>query len=264
MVPRHLKQKKHNTMYNNDKVILAAGEAEGNNSKIVLKTSYVEEMERLSAHELISAQRAELAGLKGEIRAKERRNATLSIVQKVGALADRFSAGSIVMNKETVLSLGDTPVEFTVLVARKFYQEKVAYNSGVRPRIFSTEEDVLAAGGTLDWENGVAPTYETVLHCTVLLKQPDGVEGGFTLTYEGAQYALCEWYMRGVAFKNAGLTILNTIWQLSRSGQSFTSLKWELTTRRITVGLNKVITPAVNIAGRHSNEFTAFASTLLN
>ena len=251
-------------MNNNDKEMLAAGEAEGNNSKIVLKTSYVEEMERLSAHELISAQRAEIAGLKGEIRAKERRNASLSIVQSTRALGITIAPGSIVMNKETVLSSGDTPVEVTVLVARKFYQEKVNFNTGVRPRIFSTEEEVLAAGGTLDWVNGERPSYEAVLHCTVLLKQPKGVEGGFTLSYGGAQYALCEWYMRGTAFKYAGLTILNTIWQLSRSGQSFTSVKWELTTRRVTVGGNIVITPIVKDVGYHSNEFTAFASTLLN
>ena len=61
-------------------------------------------------------------GFEGEILRSELRIPTLSVAQGVGSLAYTFRPGNIVLNKETLLSEGSTPLEITVLRCRKFYR----------------------------------------------------------------------------------------------------------------------------------------------
>ncbi len=204
------------------------------------------------------------AGFRGELLACERRNVTLNIVQKMGSLVDTFRVGAIVLNKEVELSDGSQDVELTILHIHKFYQEKVAYNSGVRPKTFDTLEEVKRNGGTIEWINDEAPSYESVLRCTVLVKKPDGVDGGFTLSHGDHSYTLAEWYIRGVAFKTVGISLLSTIWQMKLSGHSFSSVKWKLCTSRHKLNNgHSLVVPVLKNAGPHTDEFAEFTASLM-
>lgn len=203
------------------------------------------------------------AGFSGEILARDRRQSTLSIVQRVGGLADCYKPGSIILNKEIELSDGTQPVELTILHVHKYYQEKVAYNSGVRPKIYDTEEAVKFNGGTLEWVGDEPPSYEVVLRCTVLIKKPEWVDEAFPLSHDGEMYSTCDWYIRGMAYKTVGRTLLSTIWQMSLSGLEISSLKWLLRTGRSKLNNGyTVVTPVLKNLGQHTTEFVEYVETL--
>lgn len=241
---------------------------QANNEVELPAATYAESLEKLSAHELISRQgdkSQDSSGFRGEIRKEERRNASLNIVQNVGALRQEFNPGAIVLNKEKEISDGKAPVELTVLYVHKFYQQIVPFNSGIRPEIFETAAEVKKAGGTLEWKNGVAPTYQSVLRCTVLIKRPEGIDGGFPLNHEGEQYTTADWYLRGVSYKNAGATILNTILQLRHSKEPIRSVKWELCSQLWTSPKGfKSIIPALKEVGKHPASFQNFTAALID
>ena len=113
----------------------------------------------------------------GDIDASDITIPRLNLVQGVGNLAELFTPGQIVLNQETVLSNGSTPVEITVLSARKQFIENLGFDEDARPKVFDTLDEVHAAGGTINWIGDTRPTYVPVLHANIIVKAPAGVEG---------------------------------------------------------------------------------------
>lgn len=204
-------------------------------------------------------------GFEGEILQTELRIPTLAVAQGVGDLAYSFRPGNIVLNKETLLSDGSTPLEITVLRCRKSYAENIPYGSGQRPRMFDKLQDVIAAGGTLEWINNNPPTYLTVLQCQILVKRPDGVGGEFPYGFKDSDYAMALWTIRSMmAFNRVGRSLLTSIAQLTRSGKPIYTTKWLLSTARETLkNKNTVAVPVLRNAGKHDADFIEFASDML-
>ena len=205
-------------------------------------------------------------GFEGEILRSELRIPTLSVAQGAGSLAYTFRPGNIVLNKETLLSEGSTPLEITVLRCRKFYVEDLPYGSEQRPLMFDKLEDVIAAGGTLEWINNKRPSYQTVLQCQVLVKRPDGVAGEFPYGFKDSDYAMAMWTIRGMAFKRAGRSLLTAIAQLAHSGKPLSATKWLLSTVSVTLPNKSTVTvsiPVLRNAGNHDAEFIQFVSDML-
>lgn len=184
----------------------------------------------------------------------------LNIVQGVGSLAELFNPGEIVLNQETVLSNGSTPVELTVLSARKQFVENLGFDEDARPKVFDTLEEIHAAGGTIEWIGDTRPSYVPVLHVQLVLKAPAGVEGAFPLCYNGEDYALAVWTLRGVAYGKAGRNILTAAKFALRDGLH--NGKWTLTTKREKYGRNSVFVPVLRNVGRNAPEFVDYLRTL--
>ncbi len=185
----------------------------------------------------------------------------LNVVQGVGPLSELYQPGQIVLNKETVLSDGSSPIELTVLSARKQFAENLPFDSDERPRVYNTLEEVHEAGGSIEWKDDEKPSFTPILHVQLLLKAPAGAEGAFPLEYKGEPYALALWTLRGVAYTRAGRNILTAARFSLRDGIHHG--KWTLATKREKFGRNSVFVPVLRNVGRHDADFLAFVTGLV-
>ena len=147
-----------------------------------------------------------------------------------------------------------------MLRARKQFVEALDYDSGERPQVFDTLEEVKAAGGTVEWVGNQKPTYNPVLHVHIVFKAPAGLDYAFPLEYKGESYGMAVWTLRGVAFKRAGRNILTASKFSLRDGLFHG--KWELTTKREKVARNSFVVPVLRNVGRNTPDFVEFLRTL--
>lgn len=185
----------------------------------------------------------------------------LHLVQSVGPLSETFQPGAIVYNKEITLTDGTTPVSLTVLRIRKQYQENLAYGGDEMPRVFDTLDEVRAVGGWIDWRDNQRPPYSPILNALVLVKSPFGDHPMFPHRHGDAAYGLALWTLRSTAFTRAGKAIITASQFALRDGLH--RGEWALTSRREKIGLNFVHVPVLRHAAHNSDEFAAFALSLV-
>ena len=185
----------------------------------------------------------------------------LNLVQSVGPLSELFTPGAVVYNKEATLSDGASPVSLTVMRIRKQYQEYVPYGGDESPRVFDTLDEVRAAGGWIDWRENQRPPFSPILSALVLVKSPFPDHPMFPHRHGDATYGLALWTLRSTAFTRAGKTIITASQFALRDGLHLG--EWTLTTKREKIGMNFIHVPVLRHAARHTDEFAAFALSLV-
>jgi hypothetical protein len=185
----------------------------------------------------------------------------LNLVQSVGPLSETFQPGAFVYNKEVTLTDGTQPVSLTVLRIRKQYQEYVVYGGEEMPRVFDTLEEVRAAGGWIDWRDNQRPPFSPILNALVLVRSPFPDHPMFPHRIGDADYGLALWTLRSTAFTRAGKAIITASQFALRDGLHLG--EWSLTSRREKLGMNFVHVPVLRHGARHSDEFAAFALSLV-
>ena len=185
----------------------------------------------------------------------------LNLVQSVGPLSELFAPGAVVFNKEITLSDGTQPVSLTVLRIRKQYQEYVTYGSEETPRVFDTLEEVRQAGGWIEWRDNQRPPYSPMLNALVLVRSPFPDHPMFPHRHGEADYGLALWTLRSTAFTRAGKTIITASQFALRDGLN--RGEWQLTSKREKIGMNFIHVPVLRHAARHTDEFAAFALSLV-
>lgn len=197
--------------------------------------------------------------MEGEVTQKDVITPTLNIVQLVGPLSEKFTGGQIVLNKEMVLSDGVEPVEIVVLRGSKSYQEDVEWGDERMPQRFSTEQEVVDSGGTLDYEEGVTlkekPYFKTLLSTLVMIKG-DVDQPEFSYVHDDAAYELALWRITGAAFTRAGKAIITAAKRGLRQGLPYG--RWLLTTKREKFGKNLAYVPVFKMIGKNSDEFVTW------
>lgn len=180
----------------------------------------------------------------------------LDIVQGVGPLAGRFPLGSIVFNKETLLSDGHEPLELTILSARKQFVQKLPFEARKRALVFDTLEDVRRVGGRMGREKGQGPVFSPILHVQLAFKAPQDTGYPYPLHDGNASYGLAAWTLRGAAYFGAGRSIL-TAASFGLKDSLFRG-KWQLTTRIDPFGNHQAACPTLRHEGEHSPAFVEF------
>lgn len=105
----------------------------------------------------------------------------VQIVQGNGQLSQRFPVSTVLLQDEVFLQAANatpnakTVVRFVPLGLRLQYRERLEkeqQNSGLKPRIAFTQDDVTAMGGTWEWKNNQRPNFEETARIVFLLAQP--------------------------------------------------------------------------------------------
>lgn len=136
----------------------------------------------------------------------------LNIVQKVGELSNVHPPGSIILGGQLILAtapVGNAVSPAIRLVILGFqpttFVEKV--EGGLRGNFYRTEQDVVKAGGTLDWNEHKAtnkPLYQRLATALAMIEQPAGLDASaFPNELCGKRYALALYSMKGTAYTNA-------------------------------------------------------------
>jgi hypothetical protein len=194
----------------------------------------------------------------GEICKSDLQIPSLKLVQQVGDLGELFTPGSFVLNNEHGVS--DGTVETTVTVAHwnKYYIENLEYGTDQTPDTAKTMQEVVQKGGTTEWQGKTPPTWTPVGVATCMVEGKDDLH--FPFAYEDKQYAIALWTMRNTAYRRAGRVIMTAAAYNLKTGLEYGN--WLLSSKRETLGKNKVFVPVLKTGGRNTDEFAAWIRQL--
>lgn len=149
----------------------------------------------------------------GGISMKDMGVPTLAIAYGVGGLAQDYAPGDLVLDKQHKLTSKGEALRFIIIKASKYYKEwldKESVDAGIKPNTCKTIEEVVAAGGSLEWDNTVSPakppTYSDALAVQMLIQKPEAFKAetcdmfGIQLS-DGKLYAPAKFYIDKTGFK---------------------------------------------------------------
>jgi hypothetical protein len=187
----------------------------------------------------------------------------LKLVHPLSPLSSEsgFEDGAIVLNKESVLSDGETPIKITVISKKRFWREKVEYGGGVKPKIVHSEEALRAAGGTVEWINDVPPTYENVLD-TIIAIESEKDDPNLPFEFGGKFYGIAKYELKGRAFNKAARLIQTAgEWSLK---DGLINGSWTLASKKEKLKKGVAIDPVLKAGPRNSPEVVAFLKSLVS
>lgn len=212
----------------------------------------------------------------------------LNIAQNIGDLSDLFPSGSLVLNRDVLLweppvrqkgqvvTAANPPVEIIVVGFRDTrYAEKTT--GGAKGRILNTVQEVVAAGGTIEYSEAKAlgkPLYQPLAEAVILIRKPAWVEDKDNNSFsfdipeaDGAEgkWALALWSLKGSSYTDAGKKVLfkeRRLGFLNKGG--YPSRHFAISTIEKDYGDGKAAWVPVLIATKHTApETTAWIANLL-
>jgi hypothetical protein len=173
----------------------------------------------------------------------------INIVQKVGDLSNIFTEGDIVFNKASVLLKSPKPEaknlgKFLRVVLCGFRKDRFVEKTvgGVLGKIVDSEAQVLALGGTTNWNEAKATgrkLFQTLAEGLLLIERPEGIDDpSFSFSADGKEYALAAYSMKGTAYTN-GAKVFRTARKIGWLANSVNAQK-QLVTRGYPFGVWKL------------------------
>lgn len=205
---------------------------------------------------------SEDSDMEGEISRSNIRLPRINIVQKVGDLSNLFGPGSILFNKEVILSDGKTPVEIVPLRLKKVYQQDLAYGSDDTPLTFELAEEVIAAGGSLHRNDD--NYFAEVAHVQVAVARPDDcpeeLEAMFPFEFGDKVYGCAMWTLKSSGFTAAAVPLITARTTLLRGGLH--TGRFMLSSLLKNNMKNSWYVPVLKFAGRNDAEASSFFAGL--
>lgn len=208
---------------------------------------------------------AEVADFVGEVDRSDIVMPRIAIVQKVGDLSEEFPGGSVILNKRLLLAEPGHGVVVTVLRARKYFMEIRPFGDEVRPKMFATHSEVLAAGFVLEpnWATGEKATAKPCLDCVVAIHGTAELATApeFQLEHDGVRYAVATWSINSPsAYKGAGKALLSAKQMYLKR---FVQQSWTLSASKEKFGVNTVFVPAIAPKAANSPAVQTFLDSLV-
>ena len=203
------------------------------------------------------------SGVDGEFKASDFLIPRINLVGKTGNLSNNFQPGSFVFNKEIVVGSKDASMETVITHIQKKFIQEIPYGTDVIPKIFATQAEVEAAGGTLDiTENDELDKYIPFLVLTLLVSEPKEKNPVFSL--EGPDkknYALAQYNLTKSAYRGTGRQLLTDSQTVLRGG--LTKGRYQVSSKLNTNSMGSWFTPTFKLIGTNNDEFQAWASSLI-
>lgn len=209
----------------------------------------------------------------------------INIVQGIGKLQETFPKGALVFGQNTILfeppqvngqgvqtKPGSPPVILTVLGFRPTrFVEKI--EGGDRGLIVNTEEEVTAAGGTLDFnewklkKGAGMKRFEPLAEAMVAIRRPDCCADDDTIfVYEadGHKYALAIWAMKGTSYTAAAKKVFFTARAIGALRNGYPTHCYATTTRLEKYpGGNAAWIPVCLPHAKSTDKFMEFVRSIL-
>ena len=204
------------------------------------------------------------AGVSGDFDLTDITFPKLQLVHGIGPLSDEFTKGGIVLGGETLISDGNSPVEFTVVKIAKMFEENIPFETGEIPRIVTTKAELLELGGDTEYghrdpKTGKSdpPSWKPIADALICIKDPTGKDStNFPYEQDGENYAFAMWRIKNSAYRRAAVPIFTAATMFYRLGLRTGSFL--LTTEYATFGQNKVVVPKLVKHEKHSEDFVAW------
>jgi hypothetical protein len=118
-----------------------------------------------------------VGGIEGDIDAEDIKLPRINLVQSTSAIADDFTPGALVLDKEVELGDETHPIQLVTLWGKKLYQQKLPFGeSDESPLVFQTRKEVKEWGGTTEWSKEAIEDhryFENLAHFVVAVRCPD-------------------------------------------------------------------------------------------
>lgn len=193
----------------------------------------------------------------------------INIVQKVGDLSNVHIHGSVVLSQTLALYVPEqtcpdgkgglqkieatAPLQIVIVCFRPMqYVEKVPGGEH-RGELFNSPEEVLAYGGTLDYNEAAAdpnkPYFQKLATALAILRKPGFVADLESFPYEldGVRYAPALWSMKGTAFTHAYKAIATTKVHGPLRGRKYFERSWDLSTQLKKFQANFAYVPVIKL-----------------
>lgn len=184
----------------------------------------------------------------------------LQLVHGVGSLSEMFHPGDVVLGGDNLLVEKGQPLDMIILSAQQYWKEYCGagkYDPNHRPATYLTQEEVIAAGGTTRWENGIGPTFNRAMTLTLLIKQPkDLVCGLFGINIQDNVFAPAVWDVDKSAYRRVAPQVL-TAAQFGLRARGLLSGMFQLVTKTEKINGNNTIVPAFKLIGHNDDEAIA-------
>jgi len=212
----------------------------------------------------------------------------INIAQALGQLKEAFSVGTLVFGRKTILyspadidkasgtlrRAATSPATVTPLgITKKRYVEKVPW--GQPGLVVNTEAEVLAAGGTLDyneWElkkKDGCKRFQPTVDFMFAIRKPDHIEDDgtvFTFDVGGVKYTIGLWLFKGPSYTAACKRVLfpDRLKGCTKDG-GYPSFSYNVTTKLEDHGggLESMV-PVFTVRERNSAAFLEFAKNIIS
>lgn len=185
-----------------------------------------------------------------------------------GALIKKFGIGSFALAKEVKISDGETPIDVYALRSDKDYVQKLPFGSTETPVVFKTEQEVINAGGSLNYADHKNGNYfGPRAHVRLVIPLPEGASESdgdlFPYEFNDIPYAMALLTVASSAFTSVGkeLATLRNNNKVMRAGLRFGKLVLTSETRT-SKDLDWVV-PVIKYAGATEPALAEFLQSLL-
>ena len=200
-------------------------------------------------------------GLVGDWNASDTRLPRINLVNKTGVLADQFSPGTWVLEKQHQISSIDpadkkkgVPIRVIALQMMKQYQENIPYDDREQTpaRMFSTAAEVREVGGQVHWTRG-AGFFSEIATVEFLIQAIEGLSDEseslfYNIASDGTRYTRAVATFASTSFSGVAVPLATSL----RTHLAAVGLKggqWDLGSGLVTKADKSWWTPTIRAAG---------------